>query len=129
MEITNLSKEEILKMSNKEGAYEFGRQKGYRDGFHNGCKAGARQMQAEPDPREPENKNIIETGLPGLSVKIGEDGVWINIKSSKKQYCSFNLVNHANKNCATICKRAILDWCSETMNQKKEGHISTDLES
>lgn len=128
MEITNLSKEEILKMSNKAGAYEFGRQKGYRDGFHNGCKAGARQMQDKSVKPEAENRNIIETGIAGLSVKIGEDGVWINIKSSTKKHCSFNLVNHANNNCATICKRAILDWCSETMNQKKDDQKSTDQE-
>ena len=43
MDITDLNKEEILKLSNKAGAYEFGRQKGYRDGFHNGCRSGAKQ--------------------------------------------------------------------------------------
>ncbi|GAG54837.1 unnamed protein product [marine sediment metagenome] len=128
MEITDLSKEEILKMSNKAGAYEFGRQKGYRDGFHNGCKSGARQMQSQTETTKPDGKSIIETGVAGLSVKIGDDGVWINIKSSKKQYCSFNLVNHANNNCATICKRAILDWCTDMMSQKKDAQISTDLE-
>ena len=39
MEITNLEKDEILKLTNKAGAYEFGRQNGYRFGFENGARS------------------------------------------------------------------------------------------
>lgn len=56
---------------------------------------------------------IIETGIKGLSIKIGTDGVWVNISSSTKKHTSFNLVNYAtNKN--GFIRRAILDWCEET---------------
>ena len=51
MEITNLNKEEILKLSNKAGAYEFGRQKGYQDGFQNGCRSGVKQAKEDFKPR------------------------------------------------------------------------------
>ena len=83
------------------------------DEIHTGALLEEKAMTSE-------NKNIIETGIPGLSIKIGKDGVWVNIKSSTKKHCSFNLVNHANNNCARICKRAILDWCVDTMNQAKQ---------
>ncbi len=43
MEITDMTKEEILKLTTSSGAYEFGRQKGYRYGFEQGAKAARRE--------------------------------------------------------------------------------------
>lgn len=55
-EITELSKDEILELTNKLGAYEFGRQKDYREGFANGCKAGERKAnEKKHSEKEPKN--------------------------------------------------------------------------
>ena len=88
MEITNLSKEEILKVSNKSGAYEFGRQKGYRYGFSNGCKATAKQMRCQPiniifdGPPEAKAGRFVDSETDdGKPINTGEwieraDGLW-----------------------------------------------------
>ena len=40
-----MTKEEILKLVNKEGAFEAGRSQGYQHGFVNGCKAERRKHE------------------------------------------------------------------------------------
>ena len=55
---------------------------------------------------------LIETGVKGLSITIGTDGIWINTSASTGKHCSFNLRNVANSK-GMIMKQAILDWCTE----------------
>ncbi|MCK4827501.1 hypothetical protein KA005_67855 [bacterium] len=55
---------------------------------------------------------VIETGIKGLSVTVGTDGVWINTNANTGKHSSFNLNIYANDR-ESITKQAILDWCAE----------------
>ena len=63
MEITDLEKEEILKLSNKDGAYEFGRQKGYRYGFTQGAEAERRKNEEAGGVKELQHYQDSSIGL------------------------------------------------------------------
>lgn len=45
MNIQDMTKEEVLKIVNKDGAFEVGRSQGYQLGFVNGCKAERRKNE------------------------------------------------------------------------------------
>lgn len=60
----------------------------------------------------------LETGLPGLFISIGDDGLWMNFSEDGK-HASINLSLYAARQKGDIIGKTILDWCIATAKRSE----------
>lgn len=56
----------------------------------------------------------------GLSINCGEDGVWINFKSSDGKHCSLHVGHLLQDSMGSIFGAALDSWCSDRQKQAAE---------
>ncbi len=61
----------------------------------------------------------LETGIEGLSISLGKDGIWLNTSSKSGRHSCINLVSIARKHFEHPSNQALLDWCEEIARRGK----------
>lgn len=66
----------------------------------------------------------VETNVQGLTIRIGDDGLWLEF-SEDGSHAAVNLSCYAAKNKGDIIGRAILKWCIATA--KRNGYPEPEI--